>query len=154
MLCDLLKTMLFWANFASLGSVPIVTKGYHKGGLAELTFQTLCLNFKIGSIVIHFIWSFNIWRESLFWRRGWVRTSEGEEKRWSSAGLKGFSSLCDPCNIKAHLPNPRQCSLCCPCIWQTSWVSAGRIQPLLCNSKRIQRSEKCRARPSVCPASH
>lgn len=92
--------------------------------------------------------------KSFFWRRGWVRTSEGEGKRWSSADLKGFSSLCDPCNIKAHLPNPRQCSLCCPCIWQTSWVSAGRIQPLLCDSKGTQRSGKCRARPSVCPASH
>lgn len=74
--------------------------------------------------------------------RGRARTLEGEWYQGTSAGLKASSSPCDPCNIKACLPNPRQCSLSSPCIWQTSWVSAGRIQSLFVQT---QSSGKCRA---------
>lgn len=142
--------MLFGASFVSLDSVPIVTKGTCRARKTDSTKKVpkVLLKFEdwldcsVFLPALHFL---------LFGRRGRV-LQKGSGSTELLHASKGWSSLCDPCNIKAHLPNPRQCSLSCPCIWQTSWVSAGRIQPLLCDSKGTQRSGKCRARPSLCPA--
>lgn len=147
--------MLFGASFVSLGSVPIVTEGTSRARKTDSTKNVPKVLLKSEDLLdFSGFWQLYICRGKkifLLGRRGRV-LQKGSGSTELLHALKGWSSLCDPCNIKAHLPNPRQCSLSCPCIWQTSWVSAGRIQPLLCASKRTQRSGKCRARPSLCPA--
>lgn len=66
--------------------------------------------------------------------RGGRESHKGSGGSGSSTGLKGPHSLCDPCNIKARVPNPRLWPLWRCCIRRTSWVFAGRIRSPLCGS--------------------